>query len=126
MSVVKQQVTITIQDGVITDISLGPATPLTPVEGPNVVIATGGTPVLAIPTGAKGGFIANPALLADQGIANLEPLFYDMVGGCVSPSAGGTIVALWPGEKVDILPGSMLGVYVNAATSGHRFIAVHW
>lgn len=126
MAVVKQQVTVTIQDGAITDISLGPTTPLTPQQGPNVVIASGGTPVLAIPSSVNGGYIANPSLPDDQGLSAPEPLFYDQVGGCDDPAAGGTIMALWPGERVDILPGSTLGVYVNAATAGHRFTAVFW
>ena len=102
----------------------------TPTIGTHVVIATGGTPVQVFPAGINGGYIVNPYVAADQGIATAEVLYVDPVSatpGSTPGSGNGTASALVPGQSwVVPVYGSTLPVFANATTSGHRFTAVYW
>jgi hypothetical protein len=72
---------------------------------------------------AAGGYIVNPLDPIDQGIHIAEPLYVNIV---VPPQliSGNTLtnVELEPGGTFIIPPGT--NVWVNAATSGHKFTAV--
>lgn len=98
--------------------------PVTPVPGLVSEIEIGGTAVMVIPPGPNGGYITNPPNPADQGIGGgTEPLYVDPV----SPpglNGNGTTSSLAPGQSYSIIPGQTNPVYVNAATSGHKFTCV--
>jgi hypothetical protein len=69
-----------------------------------------------------GGFIANPSSPTDQGLAETEPLYVDMVtDATLGPSA--TTVTLEPGDGISVPTDQTTNVTVNAASSGHRFSA---
>jgi hypothetical protein len=88
-------------------------------------VINGGQPVTAIFGGIAGGLITNPANAADQGIANVEVLFYDLVNPAGS-SESVTTVPLQPGQSVVLPAGLASNVSVNASTTGHRFSAIVW
>jgi len=96
---------------------------ITPSGGTNSQVATGGTAVVAAPAGVQGGYITNPASPTDQNLSNTELLFVDPVSA-PSLAANGTTIALNPGETFTIPANSTLPVYVNAASSGHKFTVV--
>lgn len=89
-------------------------------------IATGGTSVVVASGPISGGYIANPASDAAQGVT-AENLYVDPVGdpGATDADANGTTTALVPGQSYSIPPlpaGSSLRA--NAASSGHKFTVV--
>lgn len=89
-------------------------------------IVLGGTAQNALNAGAAtaGGFITNPSTAAAQGIGAAEPLFVDEANAAGTAEAtGGTTVILQPGDTY-VVPPTVSAVSVNAATTGHNFIAV--
>ena len=40
--------------------------------------------------------------------------------------AGGTIIALQPGQSWNFIAGQTTQTFANATSSGHRFTAVYW
>ena len=98
----------------------------TPTPGLTNIVQIGGTPVTVANAGTGGGLVTNPLSATDQGISNAEPLYVDPVGSCAATSAGGTILALQPGDTYTLVPGSTLPTIVNAATGGHKFTVVLW
>lgn len=97
----------------------------TPVVGTATFIATGGTPVQAIPPMPNGGIITNPALAADQGISTPEVLFVNAVGDAGLVGNGANF-ALQPGQSWTVIPGQTTPTSVNAVTSGHSFSVTYW
>lgn len=95
--------------------------------GPGLVsqITTGGTPVIPIPGNPNGGVITNPYTSADQGIANVEPLYINPVNSAGLTGNGSTF-ALLPGASWIVIPGQTTPTSVNAATPGHKFSVVFW
>jgi hypothetical protein len=96
------------------------------------VVASGNTAVQAIIGPCAGAYIVNPDTDAGQNvISGAEPLLVDPVRAPAAGSAAyafGTTSLLNPGG-VWSLPGPIPAgtiVYVNAATSGHRFTCVVW
>lgn len=100
--------------------------PVVPVPGLTSVVVVGGTPVEVAAGGNNGGFIANPATAADQGIAPNAPesLFVDPTGGNPTIGAFGTTFEIPPGASWQLVPGQTTPTMVNAATAGHRFSVV--
>lgn len=98
----------------------------TPYTGLTTVVQIGGNPVTVANAATSGGYVTNPLSASDQGLANAEPLYVDPVGPCVNLAAGGTILALQPGDTFQLVPGSTLPTIVNAATAGHKFTVVLW
>lgn len=96
---------------------------VTPVAGTNTKINLGATAVIAAPANVNGGYITNPALASDQGIAIAESL---LVSPVTPPSLIGntTAIRLQPGETYMVIPGSVNPVWVNATTTGHKFTCV--
>lgn len=101
-------------------------TAVTPIPGAASAIATGGQAVVAVFPSPNGGFILNPLAPADQGISAAEPMYVDPVGPCATLTGNGTVTTLYPGQKWDLIPGQTTATYVNAATSGHKFVVVTW
>lgn len=98
----------------------------TPFSGLSNIVATGGQPVAVANAGTNGGYVTNPLSAVDQNVPNAEPLYVDPVGPCVALAAGGTILALQPGDTYTLVPGSTLPTIVNATTGGHKFTVVLW
>lgn len=90
------------------------------------IVTTAGNPVRVTNGGHKGGIISNPSSADDQGIAEAATLYFDFVGGCPDPEAGGTVFALLPGESFDLPPDLSNALYVNSPASGHRFSIMVW
>lgn len=92
-------------------------------------IATGGTAVVIVTGPCNGGFVTNPYNAAAQGIAAAENLYVDMVAapGATDSAGNGTTVILQAGQNFT-WPGPAPGVniYVNAATTGHKFSGEVW
>lgn len=92
-------------------------------RGASSKIALGGVPQVALFGPLGGGKITNPITAADQGLSVAEPLFLDLTG----PAALGetpTTILLAPGQSLDVPVGDTVSVWVNAASTGHRFSAV--
>lgn len=84
------------------------------------VIGLGGQSVIAVFGETKGGKIVNPSTATDQGIATVEPLYYSYVGEALS-FEGGSTFALQPGQALDLPADMDSPLWVNAATTGHKF-----
>jgi D-lyxose ketol-isomerase len=98
----------------------------TPVSGlATVTSPTPGTPVTAIDVNQAGGYIVNPTLAADQGVATAEPLYVNQVAAATL-KANGTTIALQPGQSYSVIPNTVTGVTVSAASPSHQFTAVQW
>jgi hypothetical protein len=89
----------------------------TMVSGEAIQVAPGGLGALD----TIGGVITNPIKAVDQGLLQPEVLFVDFTGPAYLHETGTTTV-LFPGDSIDIPPGSM--AWVNAATGGHQFTIV--
>lgn len=92
-------------------------------RGAHSVVVEGGTPVVAIYGPAQGGLIVNPQFAGDQGIAEAEVLWLDIVNPAVLGQTN-TCIPIQPGQWFTIPPGCTTNISVNAATSGHRFSVV--
>lgn len=98
-----------------------------PAQGNLSTVVTGGTAVIAVTGPVRGCYIVDPATATDQGIAAAE-------NGYVDPTKAATLVgngsnvALVAGQSwtcpTSMAPGS--SVWINAATSGHKFVVVVW
>lgn len=87
--------------------------------------ATPGTAVNVISPNQSGGYIVNPLLAADQGLATAEALYVNQVT-VATTSANGTTIALQPGQSYTIIPGTTTPVTVASASANHKFTAVMW
>jgi hypothetical protein len=111
-----------------------PPTPGNAANPPGNVSAFGATPVyLTIPnaTGAimPAAGLSNPATAAAQGIVTAENCYIDLVNppGSTDSSANGTTVLLVPGQVFTVPAiGAGVVIWVNAATSGHKFSVTVW
>lgn len=101
---------------------------VTPRAGVNSIVLTSGTAVKAADGNIAGGYIVNPVSEIDQSGGNsaADVLYVDPVGPCGDTRAGGTIIALQPGERWDLIPGQSTETWVNSRVSGHRFVVVVW
>ena len=90
--------------------------------GSNSVVSRGGKSVVALVGGALGGYVVNPAAVADQGILAPEPLFVDPTGPAALQQTA-TTVPLLPGQGYVLPPGQTTPLWVNAKSSGHKFSA---
>ena|ERR1700721_792880 len=106
------------------------ATPVTPVPALTSQVTTGGTAVTAFAGGPNGGFMQNPVLAADQGIATAEDIVVNPVTAATAPGVSGgvngTNFRLSPGQTWSLIPGQTTPTSVNATTSGHRIAGVSW
>jgi hypothetical protein len=85
-------------------------------------VLVGGHAVAAAFGPLLGGFVMNPLTAADQGVS-AEPLFLDLVAPAAARETA-TTIELRPGD-IFSFPTNFGGtVWVNAATSGHKFSAV--
>jgi hypothetical protein len=87
--------------------------------------ATPGIPVNAISANQSGGYIVNPLLAADQGLATAEVLFVSQVGNAIT-NANGTTIALQPGQSYTVIPQTTTPVSVASLSPNHKFTAVMW
>lgn len=98
----------------------------TPVSGPNTQTgASPGVPVNAIDPNQSGGYIVNPLLAADQGIAVAEVLYVSQVGPS-DVNANGVTIALQPGQSFTVIPNTSTPVSVASLSANHKFTAVQW
>lgn len=98
----------------------------TPVQGPNTqTSATAGIPVNAIDQNMSGGYIVNPLLAGDQGLASAEVLYVNQVQPA-STTANGTTIGLQPGQSYTVIPSTTTPVSVASASPNHKFTAVEW
>jgi hypothetical protein len=98
----------------------------TPSVGPAVQTpASPGVPVNAIASNQSGGYIVNPLLAADQGIATAEVLYVNQVGPA-DVQANGTTIALEPGQSYTVIPNTTTPVSVASSSPNHKFTAVQW
>jgi hypothetical protein len=97
------------------------------VPSTSYTIAAGGTSVIAVTGPVRGCYIQNPPTAADQGIATAENGYVDPTKAATT-TGNATNAALQPGQPwtcpQNIQAGS--NVYINAATSGHKFVVVVW
>lgn len=85
-------------------------------------VTKGGTSVAAAFGPLLGGFVMNPLRAADQGVP-AEPLYLDLTGPAATRETA-TTIELFPGSTF-AFPANFGGtVWINAATSGHKFSAV--
>lgn len=92
--------------------------PVTPQVGPNTVVTTGGSAVVAIPANPNGGLIQNPENSGEDLIVN--PV------GTASITPGGSNFSVKPGEFWTVIPGQTTPTSVNAASNNHEFTAIYW
>ena len=92
-------------------------------RGAATSVATGGLSVVAIYGGVQGGIVWNPAAAADQGLAVAELLYIDPTEPA-SLFENKTCIGLFPGQFYFVPPGTQTNIWVNAATSGHKFSCV--
>lgn len=95
--------------------------------GPGVAseVFTAGQSIIALSAGELGGFVVNPQLAVDQGIADAEVLFVDPTGpASLFPTA--TTFALQPGQTYAVPALSSTPLWINAVTGGHRFTAIQY
>jgi hypothetical protein len=98
----------------------------TPLAG--LASQTSGTPgiaVNAIAPNQAGGYIVNPLLAADQGLASAEVLYVNQVGTC-DVQANGTTIALQPGQSYTVIPFTTTPVSVASSMGNHKFTSVQW
>ena len=91
----------------------------------NKTSATPGIPVIAIAANQSGGYIVNPLLAADQGLATAEVLYVNQVGPS-DTQANGTTIALQPGQSYTVIPQTTTPVSVASLSASHKFTAVQW
>jgi hypothetical protein len=91
--------------------------------GVNSHVAKGGRAVVAVPAYTLGGYVVNPASYIDQGISTVEVLFVDPTGPAVLHQTA-TTVPLQPGQSYRVPADQTTPLWINAASSGHRFSAI--
>jgi hypothetical protein len=87
--------------------------------------ATPGIPVNAIAANVTGGYVVNPLLAADQGLAAAEVLYVNQVQAS-TVLANGTTIALQPGQSYTVIPNTTTPVSVASQSASHKFTAVQW
>jgi hypothetical protein len=91
-------------------------------------IVNGGTAVAAIIGPCNGGYIANPANAAAQGIGAAEALYVDPTTppGHADANANGTCSAIQPGGVWTLAQpiGTGQTIWANATTTNHAFTVV--
>lgn len=92
-------------------------------RGAATSVPVGGTSVVAVYGGVQGAIIWNPLLATNQGLTGAEPLFVDATKPAVL-FANTTCVALAPGQFYFVPGGDSSNIWVNAATSGHKFTCI--
>ena len=98
----------------------------TPIAGlVNSTSTSAGVPINAIAANQTGGYIVNPLLAADQGLATAEVLYVDQVGPS-DTQANGTTIALQPGQSYTVIPNTTTPVSVASLSPSHKFTAVQW
>ena len=98
----------------------------TPVVGSATQTPTSpGVPIQAIPPNQTGGYIVNPLLASDQGLATAEVLYVNQVTTATTV-AHGTTIALQPSQSYTIIPNTTTGVSVASLSASHQFTAVSW
>jgi hypothetical protein len=85
-------------------------------------VALAGRAVTAVYAGAQGGFIVNPFMPEDQGLAQVETLFYDFTGPAAAVETA-TTFPLQPGQSLTLPANMTTNVTVNAVSAGHKFSA---
>jgi hypothetical protein len=97
------------------------------VPSTSYTIATGGTSVIAVTGPVRGCYIQNPPTAADQGIATAENGYVDPTKAATT-AGNGSNGALTPGQPWNCPTNLQAGsnVWINAATSGHKFTVVVW
>jgi hypothetical protein len=99
---------------------------VTPVAGlVTQTSATPGVPVTVISPNQSGGFIVNPLLAADQGIAAAEVLYINQVTTS-DVNANGTTIALQPGQSYTVIPLTTTPVTAASLSPNHKFTAIQW
>jgi hypothetical protein len=101
----------------------------TPSNGAAYQIVTGGTAITAVTGPIFGGFVTNPPNAVSQGIATQENAYVSLVAAPGSTDAAGnnTTLVLVPGATFNLPAlGAGVNVYINAATTGHKFTVVTW
>lgn len=88
------------------------------------VVQVGGTPtqIATANMTVGGGYVVNPFDPIDQALHIAEPLYVNVTSPANAQIGNGTNTVLMPGDTFIVPPGST--VWVNAATSGHKFTAV--
>ncbi len=97
--------------------------PVSLTQGASISVSVGGQSVVAVYGGVQGAIIWNPATAPDQGIGVAELLYLDPTGPA-KLFDNEACVALFPGQFYIVPPGDSTNVWVNAATSGHKFSCV--
>jgi D-lyxose ketol-isomerase len=98
----------------------------TPIQGLAVSTpSTAGLAVNAIAANQSGGYIVNPLLATDQGLATAEVLYVNQVTDA-DVQANGTTVALEPGQSYTVIPNTTTPVSVASQSASHKFTAVMW
>jgi hypothetical protein len=102
----------------------GPIVPVVPIRGLNTQVVTAGQSVTVAGSDAIGGYIINPATVADQGnLSSLHILYVDPTGPAKTVNFG-TTVAIQPGGYYSFPSNVTTGIWVNSKASGHKFTAV--
>jgi D-lyxose ketol-isomerase len=98
----------------------------TPVQGAAIQTSTTpGIAVNAIIANQTGGYIVNPLLAADQGLAAAEVLYVSQVTAATL-NANGTTIALEPGQSYTVIPNTTTPVSVASNSASHKFTSVQW
>jgi hypothetical protein len=98
----------------------------TPVPGPaSQTPSSAGLSVIAISQNVLGGYIVNPLLAADQGLATAEVLYVDQVQAA-GTVANTTTIALQPGQSYTVIPNTTTPVQVASLSPSHKFTSVQW
>lgn len=97
--------------------------PVSLTAGAASSVPVGGEPIVAVYGGIQGAIIWNPATAADQGLAVAELLYLDPTKPATLFETR-TCTALLPGQFYFVPPGDASNVWINAATSGHKFSCV--
>jgi len=100
-------------------------TAVTVYKGAASAVRTGGASVIAIYPDVVGGIIWNPYSASDQGLSVPETLYISAVGPAVLYEST-TTTALLPGQFYYVTPGQTTNIWVNSASSGHKFSSIIW
>jgi hypothetical protein len=103
---------------------------VTPIPALNSQVATGNTAVNAFGPNPNGGFLQNPLLAGDQGLATAEDLIVNPVTTAAAPGVAGgvngTNFRIPPGGSWEVIAGQTTPTSMNAAGSGHKIAGVSW
>lgn len=103
--------------------------PVTPVNRGGTITLGGTSQTLAAANASRNALcVENPASATSQGIATAESLFVN-VGAVAATLNGTTSFEILPGGSGCIVPGGLVDRTlwtINAATTGHQFVAKEW